>query len=180
MSWQAPGKFCVSHKPLGVRADGEATWLYCHDGGKHKETEAASALDMDEGMICQGSLGDCYLLAALAAVVREDIISDDLIDEEFEDVGIYGVGRGCLEDGVWWCLEDGVGRCHSPCHSVSSPMPSPCRLCHMSGAQSHVGFAEKCHVGFAECHFGCTVLTEIQDSCIRKWSNVGTGSCGLR
>jgi len=87
LQWKGPESFCVTKRPLGKRFDGTPTWLYSDadsDG-------VASCLDVDAGEICQGSLGDCYFLCALAACVRDMAIADDLIDEEFEDVGIYGV-----------------------------------------------------------------------------------------
>lgn len=87
LQWKGPESFCVTKRPLGKRCDGTPTWLYSDadsDG-------VASCLDVDAGEICQGSLGDCYFLCALAACVRDMAIADDLIDEEFEDVGIYGV-----------------------------------------------------------------------------------------
>lgn len=87
LQWKGPESFCVTKRPLGKRCDGKSTWLYSDadsDG-------MSSCLDVDAGEICQGSLGDCYFLCALAACVRDMAIADDLIDEEFEDVGIYGV-----------------------------------------------------------------------------------------
>ena len=52
-------------------------------------------------------------------------------------------------------------RMHSPCHSVSSPMHSPCHHV-MSDAQSCR--MHRSVMSDAQCHFGCTVLTEIHDS----------------
>ena len=47
---------------------------------------------------------------------------------------------------------------------------SPCR---MSDLRSHVGCTEVSHVGFAECHFGCTSLDRIiHDSNLKVWSDV--------
>ena len=57
----------------------------------------------------------------------------------------------------------------SPCHRVLSDLrsPSPCRLCHMSDTQScrvcGVSREVHSHVGSAECPFGHTALTEIQE-----------------
>ena len=70
----------------------------------------------------------------------------------------------------------------SPCHSVSSPIHRvhvimSCQIC---GVMSD---AQKCHVGSAECHFGCTVLTEIQESnlkVVRCWQGSGLFFIHLR
>jgi hypothetical protein len=47
----------------------------------------------------QGLLGDCYLLCALATAVKDLQVADDLIDETYEDAGIYGVTFWA--DGRW-------------------------------------------------------------------------------
>ena len=59
--------------------------------GSNGDDGVASGFDMESWEVCQGSLGNCYLLCALAAAVRDFALSDELIDEEFEDVGIFGV-----------------------------------------------------------------------------------------
>eukprot|EP00931_Biecheleriopsis_adriatica_P063394 TRINITY_DN38384_c0_g1_i1.p1 TRINITY_DN38384_c0_g1~~TRINITY_DN38384_c0_g1_i1.p1 ORF type:complete len:505 (-),score=102.91 TRINITY_DN38384_c0_g1_i1:299-1813(-) len=87
VSWKSPEDFCKTRRPTGKNAKGDATWLYADVNDDH----VASVLDLDANKICQGSLGDCYLLSALAAATQSLLIADDLIDEEFEDVGIYGV-----------------------------------------------------------------------------------------
>ena len=82
-------KFCTASRPLGKRArDGGATWLY----GDADETGAVSAgASQNADDVAQGSLGDCYLLSALALATRDSAVCDDLIDDTYEDVGIYGV-----------------------------------------------------------------------------------------
>ena len=53
---------------------------------------AKSELPPQVDDIQQGSIGDCYFLAALATVVHHHpTITDDLIDETYEEQGIYGV-----------------------------------------------------------------------------------------
>ena len=87
--WCPPPKFCTASRPLGKRArDGGATWLY----GDADETGAVSAcVSQNADDVAQGSLGDCYLLSALALATRDQAVCDDLIDDTYEDVGIYGV-----------------------------------------------------------------------------------------
>jgi len=87
--WCPPPKFCTASRPLGKRArDGGATWLY----GDADETGAVSAgVSQNADDVAQGSLGDCYLLSALALATRDSAVCDDLIDDTYEDVGIYGV-----------------------------------------------------------------------------------------
>lgn len=47
---------------------------------------------MEADDVRQGSVGDCYFLAALSAVVQHHPdLADDLIDETYEEHGIYGV-----------------------------------------------------------------------------------------
>ena len=87
--WCPPPKFCTASRPLGKRArDGGATWLY----GDADETGAVSAgVSQNADDVAQGSLGDCYLLSALALATRDQAVCADLIDDTYEDVGIYGV-----------------------------------------------------------------------------------------
>ena len=87
--WCPPPKFCTASRPLGKRArDGGATWLY----GDADDTGAVSAgASQNADDVAQGSLGDCYTLSALALATRDGAVCDDLIDDTYEDVGIYGV-----------------------------------------------------------------------------------------
>eukprot|EP00957_Ditylum_brightwellii_P083816 6370986-Ditylum_brightwellii.AAC.1 len=74
---------------MGVRGDGLPTWLYSDNDGDGIAS-AAESMEVDD--ILQGSVGDCYFLAALSAVVQHHPdLADDLIDETFEEYGIYGV-----------------------------------------------------------------------------------------
>ena len=41
--------------------------------------------------LCQGALGDCYYLAAMANCATREELIEDLIVEDYADVGIYGV-----------------------------------------------------------------------------------------
>jgi len=87
VAWKGPESFCPAKRPLGKRKDGTPTWLYSDED----KDGVASCTDMNGCEVCQGSLGDCYLICALATAVGDLSLADDLIDEEFEDVGIYGV-----------------------------------------------------------------------------------------
>jgi hypothetical protein len=107
--WQPPEHFCAARRPLGHRPDGGRTWLYYdeHAGG----SEPATA--MAEAEVVQGSLGDCYLLCALAAVTRDAGVDDALIDEQFEDAGVYGVSLWL--DGRWRMVwVDAFFPCYAP------------------------------------------------------------------
>lgn len=90
ITWQPPAQFCKTSRPLGIRGDdGVATWLYSDTDGDTIVT-ACEAMNLTD--VAQGSVGNCYFLSALAAVVqRHPDICDDLIDERYEEQGIYGV-----------------------------------------------------------------------------------------
>mmetsp|Transcript_43064 Transcript_43064/g.131142 ORF Transcript_43064/g.131142 Transcript_43064/m.131142 type:complete len:516 (-) Transcript_43064:151-1698(-) len=90
VTWQPPSKFASTSRPLGVRGDdGLPTWLYSDNDG---DGVASAAESMETDDIRQGSVGDCYFLAALSAVVQHHPdLADDLIDETYEEYGIYGV-----------------------------------------------------------------------------------------
>lgn len=90
ITWQPPSQFCSTSRPLGVRGvDGVPTWLYSDVNGD-------GVVSAVEGMqlydATQGSVGDCYFLSALAAAVHQQPdLCDDLIEETYEEQGIYGV-----------------------------------------------------------------------------------------
>jgi len=89
VSWQPPPKFAATPRPLGVRGDGVPTWLYSDNDGDGV-VSAAESMEMTDAM--QGSVGDCYFLSALAAAVQHHPdLADDLVDETYEEQGIYGV-----------------------------------------------------------------------------------------
>ena len=116
VEWHPPPKFCATSRPLGRTAAGASTWLYSdEDGDGH--VSAQSAQNADD--VVQGSLGDCYLLSALALATRDCGVCEDLIDATFEDAGAYGVtlfvrGRWTLVfvDGFFpcWIPNDAHGR----------------------------------------------------------------------
>ena len=66
------------------------------------------------------SVGDCYFLSALSAVVyHAPDLCDDLIDEEYEEHGVYGVSFWC--DGGWRMVwVDGYFPCYRPPKSSHS------------------------------------------------------------
>ena len=89
VSWQPPQKFTSLPRPLGVRGDGVPTWLYS-DNNRDGVVSAAEGMELSDS--AQGSVGDCYFLSALAAAVHHHPdLADDLIDETYEEHGIYGV-----------------------------------------------------------------------------------------
>ena len=97
VTWQPPPKFCATPRPMGVRGDGIGTWLYSDSDGDGVVSAAESMKPTD---VVQGSVGDCYFLSALAAVVfHHPDLADDLIDETYEEQGIYGVSF--WRDGRW-------------------------------------------------------------------------------
>lgn len=111
VTWQPPHKFSPLAKPLGMRADGVPTWLYSDNDG---DGIVSAAESMEAEDVCQGSVGDCYFLAALGAVIQHHPdLAEDLIDEEFEEQGIYGVS-------FWWrgrwemVYVDGYFPCYQP------------------------------------------------------------------
>ena len=69
---------------------------------------------------CCCSVGDCYFLSALSAVVyHAPDLCDDLIDEEYEEQGVYGVSFWC--DGSWRMVwVDGYFPCYRPPKSSHS------------------------------------------------------------
>jgi hypothetical protein len=96
VSWEPPSRYCSTRRPVGKTKAGKRTWLYCDFNGDGVAT-AAEAMKGSE--IEQGLLGDCYLLCALATAVKDLQVADDLIDETYEDAGIYGVSLWV--DGRW-------------------------------------------------------------------------------
>ena len=73
-------------------------------------------------------------------------------------------GGGPVSDRFQTSVRPVSCRMHSPCHSVSSPMHSPC---HHVMSDLHSGVMSD-----AQCHFECTVLTEIHESnlkVVRCW-----------
>jgi hypothetical protein len=60
VSWEKPGRFCVTRRPVGRKANGERTWLYCNQNGKGISTAVES---MKGSEIEQGLLGDCCAFA---------------------------------------------------------------------------------------------------------------------
>ena len=86
LKWMTPTKFCGTSRPLGKYNDGSRTWLYCDEDGDGIVLDSES---MGSDDIVQGSVGDCYFLAALAAAVSDCSVATDLIDETFEDVGTF-------------------------------------------------------------------------------------------
>lgn len=111
VTWQPPWKFSHLKRPLGVRHDGVPTWLYS-DNDKDGIVSAAESMETADAV--QGSVGDCYFLAALAAVVQHHPdLAEDLIDETHEAQGIYGVTL--WRRGKWrmtWV--DGYFPCYRP------------------------------------------------------------------
>lgn len=87
VDWQPPEFFCAGGHPLGKRPDGKPTWLYCNKPAD----QSSNCLEMSAEDIVQGSLGESYFLCALAAAINDVGICDNIIDDEFEDCGIYGV-----------------------------------------------------------------------------------------
>ena len=117
VTWQPPASFCVSKRPLGTRADGFPTWLYSDSDG---DGIASAAESMQASDIAQGSVGDCYFLSALASVVwAHPDLCDDLIDETYEEAGIYGVSF--WQHGAWEMVwVDGYFPCYRPGKSSHS------------------------------------------------------------
>lgn len=113
VSWQPPWKFSTLKRPMGVRYDGVPTWLYS-DNDKDGVVSAAESMEAEDVM--QGSVGNCYFLAALSAVVQQHPdLAEDLIDETYEEQGIYGVTFWI--NGRWqmtWV------DCYFPCYQPSS------------------------------------------------------------
>lgn len=64
--------------------------------------------------VLQGSVGNCYFLAAVSAVVQHyPDIADELIDETYEEQGIYGVSL--WKHGKWQMVwVDGYFPCYHP------------------------------------------------------------------
>jgi hypothetical protein len=122
VTWQPPSKFCATSRPMGVRGDGVGTWLYSDADGDGVVSAAESMLPTD---IVQGSVGDCYFLSALAAVVfHHPDLADDLIDETYEEQGMYGVSfwqhgswRMTWVDSYFPCYRPS-GRTHSGKHKL--------------------------------------------------------------
>jgi len=100
VTWQPPSYFCKTKRPLGIRGvDGVPTWLYSDQDGDTVVT-ATEAMQLHD--VAQGSVGNCYFLSALAAVVQKHPdICDDLIDETYEEQGIYGVSFWTAGG---WCM----------------------------------------------------------------------------
>eukprot|EP01050_Picozoa_sp_SAG11_P010535 SAG11_NODE_1059_length_6002_cov_2.976453_3_plen_96_part_00 len=81
--------------------------------------------------VAQGSLGNCYFLAAISAcaVGERDILLRDLLVEEGADVGIYGA-LSLATPSMWWdstptyCFK--VSQSVSECLRVSQSV-SECR-----------------------------------------------------
>ena len=96
---------------MGVRGDGVPTWLYSDDDGDGVVSAAESMQATD---ILQGGVGDCYFLSALAAAVSQHPdLADDLVDETYEEQGIYGVSF--FVDGGWTMIwVDGFMPCYRP------------------------------------------------------------------
>ncbi len=117
VTWQPPSSFCVSKRPLGTRADGLPSWLYSDNNGDGVVTAAES---MEASDIAQGSVGDCYFLSALSSVVwAHPDLCDDLIDETYEEAGIYGVSF--WQHGAWQMVwVDGYFPCYRPGKSSHS------------------------------------------------------------
>ena len=84
VTWQSPGNFCTTKRPMTKRASDQVpTWLYSDESGDGAAC-AVEAMSADD--IAQGSVGDCYFLASLAAVVQHHpTIAEDLIDETYEE-----------------------------------------------------------------------------------------------
>eukprot|EP00966_Prymnesium_polylepis_P275040 6355329-Prymnesium_polylepis.1 len=68
-----------------VWLDGRSSFLYAY--GRHAK-ELPDALPPGDAI--QGSLGDCFLLSAVAVAMRDSAVRRDLIDETLEAAGIYG------------------------------------------------------------------------------------------
>ena len=117
VTWQPPSSFCLTKRPLGIRADGLPTWLYSDSDG---DGVASAAESMEASDIAQGSVGDCYFLSALASVVwAHPDLCDDLIDETYEEHGIYGVSF--WQHGAWHMVwVDGYFPCYRPGKSSHS------------------------------------------------------------
>ena len=96
VTWEPPSRYCATRRPVGKTRDGKRTWLYCDSNG---DGIASAAEAMKASEIEQGAIGDCYLLSALATAVKDLQVADDLIDETYEDAGIYGVSLWL--DGRW-------------------------------------------------------------------------------
>ena len=65
---------------------GRRSYLYAY------ERHAAEVDDFSQPALpIQGSVGNCYLLSAVAATMGDRSVRRDLIDESLEDAGIYGV-----------------------------------------------------------------------------------------
>jgi len=112
VSWQPPWKFSTITRPMGVRQhDGVPTWLYSDKDGDGC-VSAAESMEVEDAI--QGSVGDCYFLAALSAVIQHHPeLAEDLIDETYEEQGIYGVTF--WRRGKWkmtWV--DGYFPCYQP------------------------------------------------------------------
>lgn len=117
VTWQPPSSFCMSKRPLGTRADGVPTWLYSDNDG---DGVVSAAESMEASDIAQGSVGDCYFLSALASAVwAHPDLCDDLIDETYEESGIYGVSF--WQHGAWQMVwVDSYFPCYRPGKSSHS------------------------------------------------------------
>lgn len=113
-------------------------WKRADEIGDSPGKDMASVVfsrDISPDDIAQGNLGNCYFLAALAscAAAKEDHLLRDLIIEEGQDVGLYGVkffvnGRWVtvIVDDYFPCTQDYNGAwqpifAHSKDHDGSPP-----------------------------------------------------------
>jgi len=64
VTWQPLTKFATTPKPMGLRGDGVPTWLYS-DSDDDGVVSAAESMETND--VRQGSVGNCYFVAALAA-----------------------------------------------------------------------------------------------------------------
>eukprot|EP00736_Rhodelphis_marinus_P011527 Rmarinus@m.1151 len=90
IAWLRPHKFCATPGPEGwssAEKGRRRSYLYAHEKGS--TTDDAEGIDPED--VTQGSLGDCYFLAAVSAVVQDRRLRKDIIDEVFEEFGVYGV-----------------------------------------------------------------------------------------
>jgi hypothetical protein len=75
---------------------GAVQWKRADEFGDPKQKAQSFVNSCDPNDINQGALGDCYFLAALANCATERELVEDLIVEDYAQLGMYGMKNRAL------------------------------------------------------------------------------------